>query len=315
MVFASLAFVFLFLPAVLLLYWPASSRWWRNSLLLAVSLLFYAWGEPVYVLIIVLSILANWFFGLCIRRCGRESLSGKAWVLIGLVANLAPLAYFKYADFLVANFNALLHTRVPAPGVALPIGISFYTFQAISYLVDLYRGEIQAQANPLYYGMYHTLFPQLVAGPIVRYKTIEKEVDTRQESLQDFAAGLRRFVVGLGKKVLIANNMAFVAEHLLAAEPRTIGALPAWFGILAYTFQIYFDFSGYSDMAIGMGRMFGFHFMENFNYPYISKSVTEFWRRWHISLSTFFRDYVYSLWVEIGSLRSGGSPTSCSSGL
>ena len=223
----------------------------------------------------------------------RESRGGKVWLVVAVVVNLLPLLYFKYADFLVANFNALFHARLPAPHVPLPIGISFYTFQAISYVVDLYRGEIHAQANPLYYGMYHTLFPQLVAGPIVRYKTIETEVDARQESLGDFAAGLRRFAVGLGKKVLIANNLAVAAEHLLAMEPQRIGALPAWFGILAYTFQIYFDFSGYSDMAIGMGRMFGFHFMENFNYPYISRSVTEFWRRWHMSLSTFFRDYVY----------------------
>lgn len=289
MVFSSLTFLFFFLPCTLIAYYAWPNRWWRNTLLLCVSLLFYAWGEPVYIVLFLASSVVNWAMAMVMSRCGRR----KHWLLGGGIAiNLLGIAVFKYAAFIVQNANHILGVGWPVPQIALPIGISFYTFQAISYLVDVYRGAVKPQKNPVTYTTYHAMFPQLIAGPIVRYVTVAEEMLGRRENAEDFAMGLERFCAGLGKKVLIANTMGYIADTLLATAP-TLGALPAWFAFSAYAFQIYFDFSGYSDMAIGLGRMFGFHFLENFNYPYTARSVTDFWRRWHISLSTFFRDYVY----------------------
>lgn len=289
MVFSSLTFLFFFLPCTLIAYYAWSNRPWRNALLLFTSILFYAWGEPVYILLFLASIGGNWGLALAIAHCPAR----KGWLLAASIAlNLAGIGVFKYAGFVVSSVNAVLGTAWPVPHIALPIGISFYTFQAISYLIDVYRGSIRVQRNPIFFGTYLAMFPQLIAGPIVRYQTVETEILGRRENLDEFTAGLERFCMGLGKKLLLANTTGYIADSLLAASP-TVGAFPAWFGFVAYAFQIYFDFSGYSDMAIGLGQMFGFHFLENFDYPYVAKSVTDFWRRWHISLSTFFRDYVY----------------------
>ncbi len=289
MVFSSLTFLFFFLPWTLIGYYARSSRRWRNTWLLLVSILFYAWGEPVYIVLFLASCLVNWTLALVLVRWH----SRRAWLLAGSIAlNLLGIGVFKYAGFIVRSLNAVLGVAWPVPQIALPIGISFYTFQAVSYLVDVYRGTVAPQKNPVVYAAYHAMFPQLIAGPIVRYVTIESEMLGRRESLGEFARGLERFCIGLGKKALLANTMGYIADTVLAADP-VVGALPSWFAFLAYAFQIYFDFSGYSDMAIGLGRMFGFRFLENFDYPYIARSVTDFWRRWHISLSSFFRDYLY----------------------
>jgi len=271
------------------MYYSVRSRRWRNALLLGVSVLFYAWGEPVYVALFMTSIIVNW--GLAVAM-GRAA-SGRARLLaLGIILNLLGIGVFKYGNFIVENLAHVLGVTWMIPRIALPIGISFYTFQAISYLVDVYKGIVRPQRNPVFFGTYLSMFSQLIAGPIVRYQTIEDELLGRRENRFDFTMGLERFCVGLGKKVLIANTMGYVADTLLSATP-TIGAFPAYVAFIAYALQIYFDFSGYSDMAIGLGRMFGFHFLENFRYPYTATSVTDFWRRWHISLSTFFRDYVY----------------------
>ena len=298
MVFSSLTFLFFFLPVTLVAYYAVPSRKWRNTLLFGVSVVFYAWGEPVYVALFVVSIILNWALALAI---GRATSARARWLALGVGLNLVSIGIFKYGNFVVENLAHALDVTWAIPQIALPIGISFYTFQAISYLVDVYRGTVKPQRNPVFFGTYLSMFSQLIAGPIVRYQTIENEMLGRQEKASDFAAGLERFCLGLGKKVLIANTMGYVADTLLAAPP-TIGAFPAWVAFIAYAFQIYFDFSGYSDMAIGLGRMFGFHFLENFRYPYTATSVTDFWRRWHISLSTFFRDYVY---IPLGGNRVG----------
>jgi alginate O-acetyltransferase complex protein AlgI len=305
MVFSSLVFLYLFLPLTLLLYFAAGRRW-RNGVLLLVSLLFYAWGETGYVLLMLVSVLANWLFGLLIEREKARGKSGKGALAAGIIVNLLPLLFFKYSNFLIDNLNAFL----PIPGVHpielapvhLPIGISFYTFQAISYLVDLYRREVEVQRNPINLSLYIALFPQLIAGPIVRYHDIARRIISRRTSLEDFSSGILRFTAGLGKKVLIANSVGAVADHIFSLPPSVLPAYLAWLGIISYTLQIYYDFSGYSDMAIGLGRMFGFHFQENFLYPYSSRSVQEFWRRWHISLSTWFRDYLY---IPLGGNRKG----------
>lgn len=289
MVFASLFFLFLFLPATLTVYFLFRGRAMRNAVLLIVSLFFYSWGEPRYVVLIIVSIIINWGFALLLVR---HSNWRRSILTMGVGINLVGLGVFKYTGFLIGNLDRVLSVNLPAPNISLPIGISFYTFQAISYLVDVYKGQVAAQKNPLFFGAYLALFCKLIAGPIVRYKQIETEIVSRRENLEEFIQGLRRFVIGLGKKVLIADTMGSIADKILSTGPY-VGAIPAWVGFTAYTFQIYFDFSAYSDMAIGLGLMFGFHFLENFNYPYMARSVTEFWRRWHISLSTFFRDYVY----------------------
>ena len=293
MVFSSTIFLFAFLPLFLAVYFALPWRSVKNVVLLAFSLVFYAWGEPVYVWLMVGSICANWVFALLIDRSGGGA-SRKLFLVLALAANLAVLGFYKYQGFLAYNVNRALGEEFLADlQLALPIGISFFTLQAITYVVDVYRGQVQVQRNPLYLGMYIAMFPQLVAGPIVRYADIEHEIDNRRVTLEGFAQGLRLFCVGLGKKVLLANTAGTLADSLLPREAAEIGFVGCFSGVAAYTFQIYFDFSGYSDMAIGLGKMMGFDYPRNFNYPYTSRSATEFWRRWHMSLGGFFRDYVY----------------------
>ncbi|MCI5140356.1 MAG: MBOAT family protein, partial [Candidatus Electrothrix sp. ATG1] len=267
---------------------------------------FYAWGEMGYVLLMLASVVANWLFGLLMEREQGQGKSGKVVLVAGIFVNLLPLLFFKYGNFLIDNLNHILPVLgmhpVQRDPLHLPIGISFYTFQAISYLVDLYRREVEVQRNPINLSLYIALFPQLIAGPIVRYHDIARQIVIRRTSLEDFISGMLRFTAGLGKKVLIANSVGAVADHIFSLPPSVLPAYLAWLGILSYTLQIYFDFSGYSDMAIGLGRMFGFHFQENFLYPYSSRSIQEFWRRWHISLSTWFRDYLY---IPLGGSRKG----------
>ena len=292
MVFSSTTFLLAFLPLVAILYYICPRKL-RNGLLLVFSLLFYGWGEPKYILIMLFSTVFDYCNGLAIGRFRSRGRAGgaKAVLVISVVGNLAILGFFKYTDFAISNLNGLLGTAIPALGLLLPIGISFYTFQTMSYTIDVYRGLVPPQRNIVDFGAYVTLFPQLIAGPIVQYKTVAYDLEHRRESVSEASEGLQRLVIGLGKKVLIANQMGAIWEDIAAMSDPT--AVTAWIGAIAYTFQIYFDFSGYSDMAIGLGHFFGFHFLENFNYPYESRSVTEFWRRWHISLSTWFREYVY----------------------
>ena len=295
MVFSSYLFLFYFLALLLLLYYLLPARWrgGRNLLLLAFSLFFYFAGGPEHLPLMLVSIAINYLGGLLCRKKRR-------WALVlAMAANLGLLGWFKYAGFLGANLHAL-GLPIPVPEVVLPIGISFFTFQGMSYVIDVYRGDAQAEKNPLQVALYIALFPQLVAGPIVRYTTVAEELRARRETFDDFAAGAIRFSFGLGKKMLLANNLCLLADEAFSTAP--LSAQAAWLGAIAYTGQIYFDFSGYSDMAIGLGLMFGFHFEENFNYPYISQSVTEFWRRWHMSLSGWFRDYVY---IPLGGSRQG----------
>ena len=294
MVFSSLLFLFRFLPAVLLLYYIVP-RPLRNLVLLLVSLVFYAWGEPIYILLMLASILISYlggfFVDLFLDR-GFEK-AAKASLIVSVAAGLGLLGYFKYAGFLVRTFSSLTGSAIAPLQIALPIGISFYTFQTISYIIDVYRGDAQVQRNIISYGAYITMFPQLIAGPIVQYRTIDQQLRSRTETAEQFAEGINRFIIGLGKKVLLANNAGALWDYIRVQPASGISVITAWMGVLAFTFQIYFDFSGYSDMAIGLGKMFGFHFLENFNYPYLSQSITEFWRRWHISLGTWFREYVY----------------------
>ncbi|MHB8788722.1 MAG: MBOAT family O-acyltransferase [Desulfobulbaceae bacterium] len=309
MVFSSIIFLFLFLPLTLLLHLLAGRRL-RNTLLLAVSLVFYAWGEGVYVLLMVGSITLNYLFGLLIGRARTEE-GQKALLALAVVLNLLPLFYFKYTVFVLGNVArvfALLHIdqALPLDPIHLPIGISFFTFQALSYVVDVYRKSVAPQKNILDMGLFIALFPQLIAGPIVRYHDIAAQLKKRAVSVEDFALGAERFVHGLGKKVLLANPMGAMADRIFALPIIDLSSGAAWIGIICYSLQIYFDFSGYSDMAIGLGRMFGFHFLENFNYPYISRSIREFWRRWHISLSNWFRDYLY---IPLGGNRKGPGRT------
>lgn len=289
MVFSSGIFLFLFLPIVLLIYYNPliRSRSFRNIFLFLASIIFYAWGEPVYVLLMLSSIVVNWLFGRCIMA-GKNSTVIAA---LAVVYNLAFLFVFKYLDFAITNCNNLLNLSIPLFGIELPIGISFYTFQAMSYVIDVKRKPELAQRSLLNVGLYIACFPQLIAGPIVRYETVAQQIRERTESWNDVTVGLRRFLWGLAKKVILANNLSKFAD--LAFDGTELSTALAWLGAAAYMLQIYFDFSGYSDMAIGLGRMFGFRFDENFNYPYAASGITDFWRRWHISLSTWFRDYVY----------------------
>ena len=293
MVFSSLVFLLFFLPALLLVYYlvPARFRGLRNLILLGASLFFYWWGAGPLVLLMVLSISVNYVGGLLAGQRDRPRLA-RAGLLFAVCAGLGLLAWFKYAGFLAQTICGL-GFAVPIPQVTLPIGISFFTFQGLSYVIDVYRGDAPIQKNPLDTALYVALFPQLVAGPIVRYTTVMEEIAHREETLSEFAAGATRFCFGLSKKMVLANSMGQIADGVFGQTAANLDPGLAWVGALAYTFQIYFDFSSYSDMAIGLGHMFGFHFLENFNYPYISRSVTEFWRRWHISLSSWFRDYVY----------------------
>lgn len=299
-VFSTTTFLFLFLPCVLILYYIPFVRKRRklsNFVLTASSLLFYAWGEPVYILIMLLSITMNWAFGLLVKK-HKGTKKAKAAVTVSAVMNISILFVFKYLTFILENLNLLFNTDINTLNIALPIGISFFTFQAMSYVIDVYRGKGTAQKNPLNVALYISFFPQLIAGPIVRYETVAEEIAGRRENFDDFSSGAYRFAVGLCKKVLLANNLAPIADLAFANKQPSV--VMAWVGAIAYTMQIYFDFSGYSEMAIGLGRMFGFHFLENFNFPYVTKSITDFWRRWHMSLGTWFRDYVY---IPLGGSR------------
>lgn len=293
MLFSSSTFLFAFLPIVVFVYYVflRKHRNLQNVFLLISSLIFYAWGEVTFVFVMMLSIVANYLFGLFVSKSQKTSKKKLALVL-SIVFNLSILFVFKYLVFTLTNINSIFGSNISVPDIALPIGISFFTFQAMSYVIDVYRGE-EVQKNILNVGLYISFFPQLIAGPIVRYNTVAHQILHRKESFDKFSSGVCRFIIGLGKKVLLANSMAVVADAAFNGDISNTSASFAWVGAIAYTMQIFFDFSGYSDMAIGLGRMFGFEFLENFNYPYISCSITEFWRRWHISLGTWFRDYVY----------------------
>jgi alginate O-acetyltransferase complex protein AlgI len=292
MVFSNLFFLFVFLPIVLLLYFVLK-REWRNYWLLLVSLFFYAWGEPKYVVLMMFSILLNYVFGLLVEKYSDQQNIKKLLLWVAIIGNLAILGFYKYANFFVDSVNTIFRTNFHIETIPLPLGISFYTFHALSYIVDVYRKDSKVQKNFFDLALYISLFPQLVAGPIIRYNTVAKEIIKRTETIDGFAEGTKRFILGLAKKVILANPLGQIADNIFSVNPGEISMTTAWIGIIAYTLQIYFDFSGYSDMAIGLGKMFGFNFQENFNYPYISRSISEFWRRWHISLSSWFRDYVY----------------------
>ena len=293
MLFSSTIFLFGFLPAVLFIYYLflRKTKKIKNYFLLLSSLIFYAWGEPKFVIMLIISIIMNWMFGLVIDKNRENKVKSRLIISIMLICDLSILVVFKYLGFILSNVNEIFKTNIIVPHIALPIGISFFTFQAISYVIDVYRNSGKVQKNILNVGLYLAFFPQLIAGPIVRYETVSEQIDGRKESVQLFTQGVYRFLLGLFKKVLISNQMAMIADIAFDNNPSSV--LFAWLGAIAYFIQIYFDFSGYSDMAIGLGKMFGFEFNENFNYPYVSKTITEFWRRWHISLSTWFRDYVY----------------------
>ncbi|MBQ4074169.1 MAG: MBOAT family protein [Clostridia bacterium] len=291
MVFSSLVFLLLFFPLVLILNFSFRSIRAKNACLCAFSLLFYAWGEPLYLFLMLLMVVSNYLLALGMQ--GKEKKRRLPLLIPAVLVDVGAIAFFKYGDFALVNLEALLGVALPRIGLALPIGISFFTFQIMSYTIDVYRGEVPAQKSLLKLTTYVALFPQLVAGPIVRYQTVAEELDDRKETLPQFTDGLHRFIWGLGKKVIFANGMAMLADTVFAPGQGSLPTLMLWLAAIAYALQIYFDFSGYSDMAIGMGKMFGFHFLENFDYPYRSRSITEFWRRWHISLGSWFRDYVY----------------------
>ena len=289
MLFSSIPFLYYFLPAVLLVYFlvPKAAK---NAVLLLSSLVFYGWGEPKYVLLMIVTIAAFYICGLGIGSAKREQ-ARKLWLTVSVIIGITLLTVFKYADFFIQSFAAVTGLSLPLLKLALPIGISFYTFQCMSYAVDVYRGTVQPQRNPIAFGAYVALFPQLIAGPIVRYVDVARELENRSTTLEDAMAGIRRFLIGFAKKILLANQLGLLTEVFRDSSQKSI--LFHWLYAVAFMLHIYFDFSGYSDMAIGLGRIFGFHFIENFDYPYLSKSVTEFWRRWHMSLGSWFRDYVY----------------------
>ena len=293
MLFCSLTFLFIFLPILTLIYYVSNNKY-RNVILLIASLLFYAWGEPKYIYLMLISIGVNYVLALMIEKYFDKKIIKRIILIVSILFNLGLLFYFKYLGFTVTVINNISGAQLKTFNIALPIGISFYTFQILSYVVDVYKGEVKAQKNIITLGTYIALFPQLIAGPIVRYSTVEEQLQSRKLSFDKLSSGIKRFIVGLGKKVIIANNMAFIADTLLnSSNVLDYSWITILVAVLAYTFQIYFDFSGYSDMAIGLGKMYGFDFLENFNYPYISTSITDFWRRWHMSLSTWFRDYIY----------------------
>lgn len=300
MVFSSTIFLCVYLPLVLLGYYICPKKG-RNLFLLIVSLVFYAWGEPKYVFLMIFSILVNYIFGRLMDKHRENKKRLKLMLVLSVVIDIGLLSVFKYTDFIITNVNAIFGSSFDLLNIALPIGISFYTFQAMSYTIDVYRDDVRVQKNLIDFGMYITMFPQLIAGPIVRYADVQDQLADRSVTTADFSEGIMRFVVGLGKKVLLANQMGAVWSDIYALG-GDVSALMAWTGAIAYTFQIYFDFSGYSDMAIGLGRMFGFKFPENFRYPYQSVSITDFWRRWHITLSTWFKEYLY---IPLGGNRRG----------
>lgn len=301
MVFSSLFFIFAFLPVTVILYY-SSGKHLRNIVLLVASLFFYAWGEPAYVLLMCISIIINYYIATLFGRndiCNRKN---KFYLIISLVFNLGCLAYFKYFGMIISTIASMGNWKLNGGTPALPIGISFYTFQSLSYVIDVYRGKTKPQKNLIIYALYITMFPQLVAGPIVNYGDIERQLADRRVNLKEFSFGIRRFLCGLAKKVLLANNIGVFWSNVKNMPGTEISMVMAWAGIIAFTLQIYFDFSGYSDMAIGLGKMFGFHFKENFQYPYISQSISEFWQRWHISLGSWFKEYVY---IPLGGSRVG----------
>lgn len=302
MLFSSLVFIWYFLPAVFLLYYLVPWKQAKNLILLTASLFFYAWGEPKYILLMLLSIFLNYLFGISLDASKGKG-KKRLLLILCLGVNLGLLGYFKYFNFAAELVNFLMgKEQISLKEISLPIGISFYTFQALSYVIDVYRDDISVQRNPLYLALYISFFPQLIAGPIVKYHDIEAQIASRYTNLTMQAYGIKRFSYGLGKKVILANTFAQAADRILELPGEELGTAITWFGILVYTLQIYFDFSGYSDMAIGLGKMFGFDFMENFNYPYLSDSISEFWRRWHISLSTWFKEYLY---IPLGGNRKG----------
>ena len=313
MLFSSTTFLFVFLPIVLAIYFICPKRF-RNLVLLISSLIFYAWGEIKYLLVMLVTILVNYILALVCAACKerKQERGARAAVIGTVIFSIGMLAFFKYSNFFLENINHTIGQmggfRLSLLNIALPLGISFYTFQTLSYTIDVYRGEVKPQKNILTLATYVCLFPQLIAGPIVRYQTVAGELEHRQESTEQFGEGIRRFITGLGKKVLLANTAGSVFEMIQAMGDSQITVGLCWMASIAYSFQIYFDFSGYSDMAIGLGKMFGFQFLENFNYPYISRNITEFWRRWHISLSSWFRDYIY---IPLGGSRKGKARTYC----
>lgn len=292
MLFSSIVFLFSFLPAVMILYYLLPVRF-RNVILLLASLVFYAWGEPVYLFLMLLSILFNYFSGLDIARNLQDKRAAKRSLVFNLIINLAVLGFFKYEGFVLDTLNGILPVHISYHALPLPIGISFYTFQILSYIIDVYRGNVKVQTNLPNFALYVTMFPQLIAGPIVQYADVDEQLASREVSRTKFGEGSMYFIRGLAKKVLLANTSGMIFTEVSGLAKGNIAVMTAWLGAFAYMFQIYFDFSGYSDMAIGLGKMFGFEFNMNFNYPYVSKSITEFWRRWHISLNSWFRDYVY----------------------
>lgn len=306
MVFSSSFFMFFFLPIVLFLYYFLYKLKFQNVFLLIASLVFYAWGEPKFVFVIIASILINYIFGLFIGYSKKHFTQNinKIMLLIGVAANCGLLFYFKYFDFAISSINeiGIFSMPIALKGIILPIGISFFTFQGLSYIIDLYLGKVDVQKDFIKFALFKALFPQLIAGPIVRYVDVHDQIDSRQHSVEKFAEGVRRFIYGLAKKALLANTLGLVADGVFGVPVHQNSTGLAWVGIICYSLQIYFDFSGYSDMAIGLAKMFGFDFKENFNYPYISRSIAEFWRRWHISLSSWFRDYLY---IPLGGNRSG----------
>lgn len=302
MVFSSLIFIWMFLPVVFIGYIILPDRF-KNITLLFVSLIFYAWGEPKYIVLMICSIFINYVIGLLMERYENKK---KQLLIIGIILNIAILGYFKYFNFLIDIINLFIKQDLTLLDISLPIGISFFTFQILSYIIDLYRGQYKAQKNIVNLALYISFFPQLIAGPIVRYKDINQQLDSRRQTLEQIAAGIRRFIYGLGKKIIIANTVAQCVDKIYAIDYADISGVTAWIGAMCYMLQIYYDFSGYSDMAIGLGKMFGFEFLENFNYPYLSASIQEFWQRWHISLGTWFREYLY---IPMGGNRKGVSRT------
>lgn len=300
MVFSSLIFLFIFFPLTLLLYFIARNIKTKNFILVVASLIFYSWGEPVWVILLIFSSILDYTVSHAIEKHRNQPIT-KFYLAVSVIINLGLLAIFKYSGFFISTINSAFGLSLPEPAFSLPIGISFYTFQTMSYSIDVYRGNVKAQKSFMNFLMFVSLFPQLIAGPIVRYSDIEDQISERAVTTEAFSAGMTRFMAGLGKKVLIANYAGSLATSLLK-DIDSAAVMSVWFGVLLYAFQIYFDFSGYSDMAIGLGKMFGFDYPENFKYPYISTSITEFWRRWHITLSSFFRDYVY---IPLGGNRVG----------
>lgn len=300
MVFSSLTFLLIYLPIVCIVHKCTPSTY-RNFILFLFNMIFYGWGEPVFIFIMLIIILYDYYEGIQIYKyLNTDRKKAKRHLIYSIVFSMSFLFFFKYFDFFILSINTITSLQLPTLGIVLPIGISFYTFQTMSYTIDVYRGDVSAQKKFFPFATYVSLFPQLIAGPIVRYRDVEKDLVHRNISVEDVSYGIERFIIGLSKKVLLANNIAILNQNIMAQTDLT--TLGTWIAMIAFAFQIYFDFSGYSDMAIGLGRMFGFHFLENFNYPYISKSITEFWQRWHISLSTWFKEYVY---IPLGGNRCG----------